>query len=122
MSFTLPGDYALRLTGDDGEKQASDDVLVTVYDSCGAWLARNFTAAELLDAGISGMDADGEGDTVAVLLEYASFGNPKVSDPWILPGLELVAGDFSMIFRRVKHAADLTYVPEVSETLMPLTR
>lgn len=119
VSFTAPGDYLLRLTGDDGVKQAGDDVAVTVYDSCGAWLARHFTAAELLDPQVSGFEADAEGDDVTVLLEYAFSGNPKVSDPGVLPGLDSAGDDFSIVFTRVKHATDLAYIPEVSETLAP---
>jgi len=54
----------------------------------GAWRGANFTEAELADAGVSGANADPDGDGLRNLLEFFHGSNPKAGN--LAPRLKLV--------------------------------
>jgi hypothetical protein len=78
VTFDLPGEYVLRLSGNDGALQALDETTVTVeQDPFGAWKAQHFTASELLDPAIGGDGADPDGDGFANASEYLAGTDPR---------------------------------------------
>jgi hypothetical protein len=85
------------------------------------WRLRNFTSQEYGDEGISGPDADPEGDGVLNWLEYALHCDPKRSDTGGLFSIQTdPTGDnlyLTMAFTRPKYATDFVVVPEVSDDL-----
>ncbi|HZO85899.1 MAG TPA: Ig-like domain-containing protein, partial [Verrucomicrobiae bacterium] len=76
-SFTDPGTYVLRLTGDDGSKSASDDVTVTLNFGNAAPVANAQTLDTVEDVSVNvtltGSDADGDALTY-ILVSNPSFG------------------------------------------------
>jgi outer membrane receptor protein involved in Fe transport len=70
------------------------------------------TPAFGLTAGQKGENADPDNDGMANLLEFVLNGNPSVSDPSILPVLNITATNFEFIFNR----RDDSVSPETIQT------
>jgi endonuclease I len=85
------------------------------------WRYRNFTLDELGVDSMSGDGADPDGDGMNNLLEFGLAGDPKKSDPSILPSLALspVAGNLRLTYRRQRDRAlaMVSYVIETTDDL-----
>ena len=82
VNFPSAGNYTLRFVVFDGVLSASDDTTFTVTGSGGggefsAWKTAHFSAAELANPGISGDDADPDGDGQSNRNEYLSGTDPR---------------------------------------------
>jgi N-acyl-D-amino-acid deacylase len=92
---------------------------VLSYDS---WKPRHFTKAELANTGVSGDDADPDGDGIPNLVEYASGLNPKKADVGlrpVTPTLHETAGEIyvTVSVRRLLLANEVSYNLEISDDL-----
>lgn len=87
-----------------------------------AWKANHFTAAELIDASISGDAADPDGDGLANLVEYALGSDPKTADRTGHPApmIQTLNGQpyLTLSFRRLLLAYEISYTVEVSDDLV----
>lgn len=96
----------------------TDLVAVTAYQT---WRESKFTAAELLNATISGDLADPDNDGIVNLLEYAQGLAPKTSSQVGTPtvGKQLISGStyLTLTFRRKITAPELTYTVQIDGTL-----
>ncbi|MEM7147818.1 MAG: DUF5060 domain-containing protein [Verrucomicrobiota bacterium] len=111
VSFGMPGVYVLRITGDDGEKETSAEVTVTVNDSFAAWAVREA-------CGNTDPNADDDEDGVTAFGEYAAGADAKVADRELAtPLVEVDGGSLAIVYRRLKFATDVTYTPQRSGTL-----
>jgi hypothetical protein len=103
--------------------EGSDDPILILYRAGGevpgatfsAWQEENFTAAELLDASVSGVNATPAGDGVSNLLKYA-FGlramTPVSGEQ--LPQVQLIGNSLVLEYPENKDALDLVYLPQGS--------
>ncbi len=82
------------------------------------WQSTKFSAAELLNDAISGINADAERDGWTNLLEYAFDGDPHRSSTALAPFVAIEGGYPTLTYSRRKNAYDLTYTVEVSTALM----
>ena len=99
------GSYSVRVTNSTGSSALSTAATLVVSDHFASWQARYFSAAELLDAGISGPDADPDEDGVSNLMEFALGASPFEASR---PGLEMVVpGDGRMYLRLRKPAMSM---------------
>jgi len=87
----------------------------------GGWRSQHFTAAELADPAVSGVDADPAGTGLNNLLRYAFGLTPHPSPRPPLPAITLSDGALRLDLRRRKGAIDLDYVLETSGTLATWT-
>lgn len=89
------------------------------------WKEQNFTAAELLNAAVSGPEIDLDNDGLNTVLEYALGLNPKISDASVGYSASFTqagGNDYlAMTLRRQKNAIDLTYKVQVDDTLQSWT-
>jgi hypothetical protein len=115
-TFSLPGNYTLRLTASDGTASSSDDVVITVNDSAEGWRARWFSDLSPSDPRIAD-GADFDGDGIANLMEYAFGLNPRQNDASAQPLVAEENGYLTMTYFRNKTATDLTYLPEATSDL-----
>ncbi len=81
------------------------------------WQARKFSPGQLADPAYSGETADPDHDGMPNLLEYACYHEPRIPDFIPIPKGFVTNGVLAMSFPRNRAATDLTFVPEVSETL-----
>lgn len=122
MNFPLM-DAAGTLTGayERREYTAPQQMLFTPLPYA-RWLRQNFTSAELAQPALTSDDADGDGDGLAVLVEYALAANPKSPtpmEPAIQRKILLVEGVpyLALEVTRNPMATDLTYRVEGSDNL-----
>ena len=91
-------------------------ITITSGAPLGLWRLGQFTPTELLDASISGDNADIDHDGLSGLLEYAYGLNPKVADTTGRPITAIQAIDgvkyLTLTFRRSPTATDLIYTPQ----------
>ncbi len=66
---------------------------VRVFESYEAWRTRHFSVAELADPGVSGDEADPDGDGIVNILEYALTADPRSDSRNRLPQLSIVRYD-----------------------------
>jgi hypothetical protein len=92
---------------------------VNIADNPGdAWRFSKFTSAELADVGLSGDEADFDGDGIRNLMEYALGLEPKTAVTAGLPTASFQpGGELALSYTRVKSATDITYIPEVGNDL-----
>lgn len=85
------------------------------------WQEKHFTADELSDSGISGANADPDGDDVSNLLEYALGGDPRAPGRDHLPQIsfEDISEDLFLVltFARPVGRTDLYYSVQTSSDL-----
>lgn len=99
------------------------DVTITVTHSyaASAWRVQYFTAGELLDAAISGSEADPDGDGLNNTLEYAMKLDPKQKNspsPVTVVNVSEEASNFQALqFRRRINEVDIEYLPQISTSL-----
>lgn len=121
-TFLVPGAHTARLTVTDnlGNTTASN-VSVNVSLTYALWRDAQFTAAELTNNAISGMDADVDGDALFNFTEYALDLNPHVNSRAGLaaPAWTTVAGTnyLTLVTSRNAAVTDAQYVVEVSSDL-----
>jgi endonuclease/exonuclease/phosphatase family metal-dependent hydrolase len=105
-------------TASDHLPIVADYVIATPFTT---WQAREFTAAQLANAAISGPTADPDGDGIPNLLEYALNLNPEQASVQGLPtiGQTTINGQqyLTLTYTEVIAATDITYVPQVSGDL-----
>ena len=104
------------------DSKSAPSVMANGWTGFAGWLRENFTALELADPLAIGELADGDGDGIATLMEFALGLDPNLPDPpWVLPAGARVglAGDDYMAlgFRRLKPGSDVTYRAMVSPDL-----
>lgn len=121
-TFLVPGAHTARLTVTDnlGNTTASN-VAVNVSLTYALWRDFQFTAAELTNSAVSGIDADLDGDALLNFAEYALDLNPRVNSRAGLatPAWTIVAGTnyLTLVTRRNAAVTDAHYVVEVSSDL-----
>lgn len=78
VTFPVAGRYVLRFTVDDGALTDAAELAVEVGgDAYADWRQTHFSAVELQDPGISGDDADPDGDGLGNRDEFLSGTNPR---------------------------------------------
>ena len=99
---------------------ASANATVTIHDQpIDAWRFSHFSTAELANPAISGDLADGEGDGIVNVVEYALNLDPKIVDVNALPAAFVNAGGFpSLTYTAVESAVDINYAVELSTDLV----
>ena len=99
---------------------ASANATVTVHDQpIEAWRFGHFTVPELGNPAISGDLADGDGDGIPNLVEYALNLNPKAVDVNALPTAYVNAGGFpTLSYNTAANATDIDYIVEISTDLV----
>jgi hypothetical protein len=102
-TFGASGTYVLRLTAQDGELSAQDDVTVTVTgESLAAWKARFFSTAELANPAVSGDSADPDGDGHTNAQEHIAGTDPRdVRSALKLAATRLAGGTTKLVFGAV---------------------
>lgn len=93
----------------------------TVTANFNSWSRGKFTTGELLDADVSGPNADPDGDGYSNLIEYALGLEPKAPSTTGLPEMSTTATDWVYTYTRPADRADLAYVVEVSTDLASWT-
>ena len=117
------GDYSVRVSNEFSEATSNAATLtVTTVDSYENWQTVHFDSAELMNAEISGTDADPDGDGVVNWLEYAFDLDPKTPDAEGVPKLSSSEGEgggltLEYVFTQIKDTTDLTYSVETSSSL-----
>ena len=92
---------------------------VTVQYNYTAGAAQQFTAQQLTNAAISGLEATPAGDGVANLLKYALGLAPFTPASNKPPAISLTGGRLRMVFNRDPLKTDLTYTVQASDALNP---
>jgi len=81
------------------------------------WQAEHFTAAELADPAVSGVDANPAGDGLGNLLKYAFDLDPHAPAIEGAPAAQFFGGALALYFLHRSDAADLDYALEASSDL-----
>ena len=90
----------------------------TVLSSFAAWQAAYFNAADRANPAVSSAAADGEGDGLGNLLEYAFALDPRVADSALAaPRAGSSRGFATLTFRRLPSRTDLNYIVEATDNL-----
>jgi hypothetical protein len=94
-SFSLEGNYTLRLSVGDGAFVSSDDIMVSVSgDALAAWKQQHFNEAELEDPAISGNGADPDGDGLTNYEEFIARTDPRDEESRLeIAAIEMLAGN-----------------------------
>ncbi len=122
QSLTLsgPGTVTVRASqaGDATYAAAPTvDRSFTVSGNFGSWQQSKFSAGDLLDATISGPNADPDHDGFTNLMEYALGLEPKSVSTIGLPVAGTEGADWTYTYTRPSDRTDVTYVVEMSENL-----
>ena len=124
LTLTGAGSVTVRASqpGDDNYEAASDeDQTFTVTSNYDSWLLAHFTESELLDAAISGPNADPDKDGFGNLMEYALALEPKAPSTSGLPEVSNSATYWLFTFTRPTDRTDVTYVVQYSTNLTTWT-
>ncbi len=119
--FDISANWGISPTlgGDPADASANTSLTYQI------WKAQNFTAAELLNASVSGDTSDFDNDGLNTLLEYALGLDPKAPDASLGYSVTFVqdgGNDYlAMTLRRQTNAIDLSYKVEVDDTLQSWT-
>jgi hypothetical protein len=81
------------------------------------WQEKHFSAAQLAEPEIAGLDADPDGDGKSNLLEYALGTDPTGGSDEGGPAMEMTGGSVVFTYTRPAYATDLTYDVQYSATL-----
>lgn len=109
--------FRVIATNTEGSAMSSVAML-TVHASFAGWRAERFSGRELIDPGVSGLDADPDGDGHVNLLEYALGLDPKSPSQTNLPEMSATSVDWVYTYLRPEDRADLVYEVEVSSDLV----
>lgn len=120
LTLTGAGAVTVRATQDgDANRNAAPavDRSFTVTANFASWRLARFTEGELLDANISGPNADPDHDGFANLLEYALGFEPKSATTTGLPHVGIEGSDWAYTYTRPADRTDVTYAVEMSTNL-----
>jgi alpha-tubulin suppressor-like RCC1 family protein len=120
LTLTSSGTVTVRATqaGDANRNAAPEiDQSFTVTANLASWRLGKFTAGELLDANISGPNADPDHDGFVNLLEYALGLEPKSASTTGLPQVGTEGSDWAYTYTRPADRTDVTFVVEMSTNL-----
>ena len=116
--FPAPGEYAIRLTANDGEFTGSDVLAVEVVaPPFETWRAAEFTAAELADPAISGASADPDGDGIRNDAEYFFGSDPNSAGSAQRTVASIVGGRLQIEWTQRTQVPDMVAVPERADRL-----
>jgi len=117
-TFDQPGDYLLRLTAMDGQREVSRDiaahVLAAPFD---LWKQKRFSTASVKNPAGMGDLADPDRDGISNLTEYALMLDPQRSDVGGLPDPSLRKGKVLLTYRRPASAVDVEYQVQWSDDM-----
>ncbi|MBI2514185.1 MAG: putative Ig domain-containing protein [Opitutae bacterium] len=121
-SLTLLGSGAIKVrasqAGDENYLAAPNvDRTFVVGTTFDAWRLAYFTADELLDATISGPNADPDHDGFANLVEYALGSDPRANSTANAPAMSTAAGNWTFTYTRPADRPDIVYTVEYSTNL-----
>jgi hypothetical protein len=105
-TVTLPGVYALRLSGSDSLLTTNDDVIVTMRDTPGAWLLRH--------PGIGTLNDDPDGDGRINFYEWALLMDPSVPTGTDGSVTQVVNDHLTITYNRQKNSPFVSYVVQVT--------
>jgi hypothetical protein len=91
--------------------------VLTVHSVFSLWRGLEFTTDELLDANISGPNADPDSDGYSNLIEYALGLEPKEVNITGLPSTSVQGADWVYTYTRPSDRTDITYAVECSTNL-----
>lgn len=97
---------------------SSDTFTIQAGVSLDSWKSSHFSAAELLDALISGNGADPDGDGIINIVEYALGLDPRVADGAGLPITRVEGGKLIVEYNRSTTATDVEFAVKVSTDLL----
>lgn len=117
FDFATGGRYTIRLEVLDPAGIAAAEQSVVVGSDFDSWIAQNFSPAELLDASISGENADADCDGHTNLEEYAFGTDPRTADLAMI-SLEPASGGAQLIFPMPLWISDVVYGLEYSPDLV----
>ena len=123
MSGTPPqaGNFTLSVNATNPAGTGSAELAITVQTAYMAWQNTYFTAAELNDPAISGLNACPAGDGIPNLIKYALGLKPKIDGTSGLPVVSSVPTAeqtyLALTYTKALSATDLTYTVEASGDL-----
>jgi len=106
----------VQVTALDDSVTTNYTVQLTRPGSYASWAKDNFTAAQLENQSISGMNQSPAGDGVSNLMKYA-LAIPPMS-PAVLPEMSQSNGYLTLKYRRNNQSPDLTFTVEASNSLI----
>ncbi len=106
----------VQVTSPDDPTTTNYTVQITRPGSYESWAKANFTASQLEDPNISGMNQSPANDGVSNLMKYALAIPPMA--PAILPEMSQHDGYLTLKYRRNDDAPDLVFTVEVTNTLV----
>ncbi len=119
---SLPGAYPITVgVGTLGAANYTfefyNNILTVNAFSMADWRGLQFSTSQLANSGISGPNADPDGDGLPNQLEYAFGESPTQSTVNAAPVLSIQAGALALTYTRRNDVSDLTYTVEVSADL-----
>jgi|GEM_PF-5135755 len=116
LTFSTAYLYRYRTVTQGSSSMPSASFGATTLSALANWIAVNFTAAELLDAHISGPLADPDGDGLVNILEKALALNPRSAASSSQPVGSVNSGALALTYTRFSNSG-LTYTPEATSNL-----
>ncbi|MCW1912170.1 M60 family metallopeptidase [Luteolibacter sp. GHJ8] len=116
VSFSVPGNYLLRLVADDGQVKTFDDLAITMPSPFANWRAARFGAAAG-DELVAGANADPNRNGIANLLEYAFGMDPEAQGTVSPVLLGDQGGRIRLTFTRDPSATDLDLLVQAGSDL-----
>jgi hypothetical protein len=118
-AFSVPGVYSLRLTATDGALATQDALVVEVVgDTYEDWRRQHFSAVELLNPAISGMEADPDNDRHTNRQEYVAGTDPRDTASVLqIVGAEVLAAPAGEVRLRIPVVTGRTYTLQVCRDL-----
>ena len=116
-TFSMPGEYLLRLTASNAAGESSADLVVTVALNPSLlpdWQGIHWPGVS--DPAINGPNADPDGDGLVNLLEFALFLNPAAPSR-VAAQLDVAGNVIEYTYTRARNAAGVSYHVEWNDSL-----